>query len=538
MLRYASIVLVASLAACIGPSVDDATAADKRPNVIIIYCDDLGWGDLGCYGNEQFKTPTIDRMAEQGARLTNFTSCCPYCAPSRVGLQTGRYQFRSGLINNPAPDAGPEANEYGIPNSEITLGELFRSAGYCTACVGKWHLGHQKQFFPIKHGYQEYLGILYSNDMRPVHLYDGDRLTRTLVVQTSLTKMYTERALKIIDENKSKPFFLYLAHAMPHKPLAASERFYRASGAGLYGDVMAELDWSVSQILDKLKDLELDEQTLIIFSSDNGPWFGGSTGGLRGMKGQTWEGGLRVPLIARWPGHIPEGHVSDEPAVILDVFTTVLNAAGIPIPTDRPIDGKDIMPLLTSDAKSPHESVYSMKGETLCTVRSGKWKLHGPASGPRDLVAAQKSLPTRDPRAPDGFTILAPREQYPTDKLPGVLTGDSDGDWLLFDMEKDPKEQHNVAGDHIDVVRKLRASFDEMLAAMPTKSHEASLPVKKKAEAPKKGDDKPGDKPDDQKPDGKKPAGKKPTEKKPTENKDGNSDGKSDEKNAKEQAAS
>ena len=471
----------------------DSASAAARPNVVLIYFDDLGWGDLPCYGNTSFRTPTIDRMAAEGARLTNFTSCCPYCAPSRVGLQTGRYQFRSGLVNNPAPDAGAEADAMGIPASEITLGELFTSAGYYTACVGKWHLGHKPQFMPLKHGYQEYYGILYSNDMHPVHLYENNLLKQTLVIQQTITRIYTERALKIIEENKKKPFFLYFAHAMPHKPLAPGVAFYKAVGPGLYGDVMAELDWSVQMILDKLQELELDKNTLVILSSDNGPWYGGSTGGLRGMKGQTWEGGIRVPLIARWPGVIPPEHVSDEPAVILDLFPTVLGAAGIPIPTDRPIDGKDIMPLLTSKAKSPHDAIYSMKGNALCTVRSGEWKLHGPASGPREQTIMRKGEIYRDPRAPDGFTIIAPRDQVHPSNFPGIITGDSEGDWLLFDMDKDRDEQHNVAGKNPDVVAKLRKSFDDMLAQMPAESKIASLPVKVDDTKDKEGDKKEAD---------------------------------------------
>ncbi|MBI3464990.1 MAG: sulfatase, partial [Planctomycetes bacterium] len=355
-----------------------ALAADK-PNVVIIYADDLGWGDLSCYGHPKFKTPNIDSLAAEGAKLTNFYSCCPYCAPSRVGLQTGRYQFRSGVTNNPAPDAG--INDVGIPSEELTLGEMFKAAGYATACIGKWHLGHKPEFHPLKHGYDEYLGILYSNDMRPVELWDGPRVIEYPVYQATLTKRYTERAVAFIERNRERPFFLYLPHAMPHKPLAASEAFYKKSGNGLYADVLAELDWGVGQVLGALHSLGLEQNTLVFFSSDNGPWLGGSSGGLRGMKGQTWEGGIRVPLLARWPGRIPAGHVSHEPAIILDLFATSLTAAGIALPQDRTIDGRDIMPLLTSDSKSPHETIYSIRGNQLFTVRSGKWKFHGAPPG-------------------------------------------------------------------------------------------------------------------------------------------------------------
>jgi N-acetylgalactosamine-6-sulfatase len=441
-----------------------ARAADHT-NVVLIYCDDLGWGDLGCYGHEKFRTPNIDRLAEEGARLTNFTSCCPYCAPSRTALQTGRYPFRSGLVDNPSPD--PAHDELGLPDSEVTLGQLFHDAGYHTACFGKWHLGHQPQFFPSKRGYDEYFGILYSNDMAPVKLYKDTEMVQALVFQPTLTKRYTDKALAFIKENKSEPFFLYLAHAMPHKPLAASADFYGRSGAGLYGDVMAELDWSVGQVLEKLKDLDLDEKTLVLFSSDNGPWYGGSTGGLRGMKGQTWEGGLRVPLLARWPKKIPEGHVSEQPATMADLFTTGLTAAGIPLPSDRVIDGKDLMPLLTSDAPSPHEAIYAFRGQHLCTVRSGPWKLHTRFSGPREQTPILKGEPYHDPRAPDGIRILAPREQYHPSDFPGVLTGYSGKGLALFNLDDDPTEQTNVAESNPTVVQRLLGLAAKIEQQMP-----------------------------------------------------------------------
>ncbi|MBS0210549.1 MAG: sulfatase-like hydrolase/transferase [Planctomycetes bacterium] len=466
-----------------------AAPAD-RPNVIVILCDDLGYGDLGCYGQEKYHTPRIDQLAKDGARLTHFYSCCPFCAPSRAALQTGRYQFRTGLVDNPAPDAGPKADELGIGDDEITVADLLQSAGYHTACVGKWHLGHKPKFHPLKHGYDEYYGIMYSNDMHPVQMYDGNVRVQSVVMQAALTKAYTERALKIIDRHQREPFFLLLSHAMPHKPLAPSARFYGRSGGGLYGDVMTELDWSVGAIVDKLKDLELSEKTLILFTSDNGPWYGGSTGGLRGMKGQTWEGGIRVPLIACWPGKITGEHVSAQIAVMPDIFSTVLKAAGVSEPSDRKIDGRDLMPILTSNAEPIHDAVFSLKGPELCTVVSGSWKLHGPRSGPRVQTVMKASELYRDPRAPDGVRILAPREQYHPSNLPGVATGDSEGDWLLFNLAEDPAEQHNVARDNQNVVNRLRKLFDEMLAEMPEPMREATLngPKAKEAEKAKSGD--------------------------------------------------
>jgi len=448
----------------LSPIADAANKGFQHTNVIIIYADDLGWGDLACFGHPEFKTPNIDRLANEGARLTNFYSSYPYCAPSRASLQTGRYAPRTGVVRNPCPDAG--VNDVGIPASEITLGEAFKEAGYRTIHVGKWHLGHRTEFFPIRNGYDEYLGILYSNDMRPVELVDGDKIVEYPVVQATITKRYTERVLDFIERHKDKPFFVYFAHAMPHKPLAASERFYKKTGTGLYGDVIAEVDWSVGQIIDRLKLLGLDEKTLVFFTSDNGPYYGGSTGGLRGMKGRSWEGGIRVPLIARWPGKIPAGHLSHEPAVIVDLFTTSLNACGIQEPKDRIIDGKNIMPLLISDAKSPHQAIFSFKGDQLNTVRSGKWKLCIGRPGPlqeKDWQADEKWI---DHRAPDGVTLLAPYEQAHPSQFPGIKTGDIVEKNGLFDLENDPSEQHNLADQHPDIVKRLKRYAEQFQTSL------------------------------------------------------------------------
>ncbi len=454
---------VLAVAAAYGfTTLSQAADAADRPNVVILFADDLGYGDLGCQGHPEFKTPALDRMAAEGVRLTDFYVPVPYCAPSRGTIMTGRYPWRHGVIRNPCPDAG--INDVGIPASEITLGEALQTAGYATCCIGKWHLGHQPQFYPCRNGFDEYLGILYSNDMRPVELIDGDKVVEYPVVQATLTKRYTERAIRFIEKNEGRPFFLYLPHAMPHKPLAASEEFYKKSGAGLYGDAIAELDWSVGQILGKLDELGLDEKTLVIFTSDNGPWFGGSSGGLRGMKGQTWEGGIRVPMIARWPGKIPPGRVSHEPAGTIDLLPTVLKLAGADVPDDRVIDGRDILPLLTSDAASPHEALFAMSGPNLLTVRSGRWKLHvkPPPKWPKHLKSDWV-----DPRGPDGVTILAPYEQATPDDHPDVLTGDPAEPMMLIDLESDPPEQHNVAKEHPEVVERLKGLFDQMAAQVP-----------------------------------------------------------------------
>jgi len=416
----------------------------------------MGYGDLACYGHPHFKTPNIDQMAREGARLTSFYSSCPYCAPARASLLTGRYPFRSGIVLNPVPDKG--VNDIGMPASEITLGESLQSAGYRTACIGKWHLGHVEQFFPTRHGFDEYFGILYSNDMRPVSLWENEEQVEYPVEQSQLTRRYTERAIQFLQANRERPFFLYLPHAMPHKPLAASEQFAGKSGAGLYGDVLAELDWSVGRILEEIKSLDLDKRTLVIFASDNGPWFGGSSGPLRGMKSQAWEGGLRVPCIARWPGVIPEGHESDEPAIVMDLFTTILQACGAKVPDDRTIDGRDIMPLWTSDAPSPHTAIFSVQEGTLRSIRAGRWKLH-PLGTPEDMRVRPNWV---DPRAPDGTTILAPAEQYGPDAMPGLMTGDHSDGPALFDLVDDPGEQHDVAGAHPDIVARLTKDFESM----------------------------------------------------------------------------
>jgi len=434
--------------------------AALQPNLIIILADDLGYGDLGCYGHPQSKTPHLDRMAAEGARLIHFNCPAPFCAPTRASLMTGRYPFRCGLTSNPAPDSSGQNNELGLPLSERTLPEILRSAGYATGMVGKWHLGHSKKaFFPTHRGFDEYFGILYSNDMRPVELIDGESVVEYPVVQATLTQRYTQRALAFMEHNKDKPFFFYFAHAMPHKPLAASERFYKKSGAGLYGDTLAELDASVGQVLAKVKELGLNERTLIVFTSDNGPWYGGSTGGLRGMKGTSWEGGYRVPFIAQWPGTIPAGHVSSEPAVMMDLFATALKIAGLNPQPDRTLDGVDLLPLLTSEAKSPHEVIFGHQGPRLSTVRDARWKLHVLAPNQRSTIAGQHWI---DPRGPDGVTLLAPYEQYQPADFPGLTTGDSPQPMSLFDLSTDPGEQHNVASEHPDIVKRLKERYDEV----------------------------------------------------------------------------
>ena len=447
-------------------------AEQMRPNVIIILADDMGYGELGCFGHPKFKTPNLDRMAAEGARLTQFNCPMSFCAPTRASLLTGRYPFRTGMTSNPSPDGGPVSDALALSGSEITLAQLFQKAGYATGMVGKWHLGHKlAESLPTHRGFDEYFGIPYSNDMRPVRLVDGDTTSEYPVVQAGLTRRYTERTLAFIEKNQAKPFFFYLAHAMPHKPLAAAETFYKKSGNGLYGDVVAELDWSVGQVLAKLKALNLEDRTLVVFTSDNGPWFGGSTGGLRGMKGSSFEGGYRVPFIARWPGHIPAGHVNPTPAIMMDLFTTSLAVAGIPLPADRVIDGLDLLPQLTSGAKSPHPVIFGHTGPQLATVRDERWKLHVlRASNRKSLPPDEKYV---DKRAPDGVTIIAPFEQYHPSVFPGVETGDEPRAMMLFDLQNDPAEQHDVAAQYPSEVARLKRLYDETNRLVPATSKAA-----------------------------------------------------------------
>jgi uncharacterized sulfatase len=456
------VILFASIA-FLSP-VRGVCADSTRPNIVLILADDLGSGDLGCYGHPRFKTPHLDRLAAEGARLTHFNTPMPFCAPTRASLLTGRYPFRCRMNGNPAPDGGPAADALALPQDELLLSQILKQAGYRTGMVGKWHLGHkQPESLPTRRGFEEYLGILYSNDMRPVQLVDGETPIEYPLVQATLTERYTQRAIRFIEQNRSQPFFLYLAHAMPHKPLAVSEKFYKQSGAGLYGDVLAELDDCIGRVLARLRELKLEEQTLVLFTSDNGPWFGGSAGGLRGMKGSNFEGGYRVPMIARWPGKIPAGHVNHAPAVMMDLFATVLATAGVPQPTDRTIDGKNILPLLTTDAASPHEAIFGQAGPRLANVRDARWKLHvlAPGTGFKVLSPGE---PWIDPRGPDGVTILAPYEQAHPSQYPGLQTGDAPRPMMLFDLQADPGEQRDVAADHADEVQRLRQLYDLMNA--------------------------------------------------------------------------
>lgn len=376
-------------------------AAVAKPNFIVILTDDLGYGDVGCYGAGDIATPHIDRMAQEGARFTSFYTA-PVCSPARAALMTGCHGKRVGIGGVLFP-----RNNIGLNPDEVTLPELLKKQGYATALIGKWHLGNEDMFQPLNHGFDTWYGTPASNSPSydpKLKKYAEDcvwrdgysretilkmeqakcPLVRDNVVievpadQTLFTQRYTKETIRFITQHKDKPFFIYLAHNMPHLPLHASEAFVGKSQRGIYGDAIQELDWSTGEILKALKEHGLEENTLVIFTSDNGPNLGkrGSAGPLRGGKGSTYEGGVRVPFVARWPGRIPAGRVTDEPITVMDLLPTLVKLAGGNAPTDRVIDGKDIWPLLSGapGAKSPHEAILYLRGRSVQAIRVGDWK--------------------------------------------------------------------------------------------------------------------------------------------------------------------
>lgn len=362
-------------------SCSSPTTKEPPPNIIYIFADDLGYGDIGSFGAEDIKTPHIDRIAEEGIKFTEFYSASAVCTPSRAGLLTGRYAVRMGLNGV----FFPESFE-GMPQEEVTIAELLQDNGYSTGLVGKWHLGHQQKFLPLAQGFEEYFGIPYSNDMESVVYMRGNDVVSHSVDQTLLTKTYTEEAIQYIDQHKEEPFFLYLAHSMPHVPLYASDEFLGSSERGLYGDVIQELDWSVGQILQKLEAENLLENTLVIFSSDNGPWLamedhGGSSGGLREGKMYSFEGGMRVPTVAMWKGKIPAGTVYDEMATQLDWLPTFASLTGAELPKGRELDGKDISEVLFNTGVREEDGFLFFEFGLLTGYRKGDWKVKRPYSG-------------------------------------------------------------------------------------------------------------------------------------------------------------
>jgi arylsulfatase A-like enzyme len=396
----------------------------RPPNIVLLLADDLGYGDLGCYGNRTIRTPHIDQLASEGARLTEFYAT-PTCTPSRAALLTGRYPLRSGLTRVLIP-----RENFGIRESELTLAEALKGRGYRTACIGKWHLGDRPRHRPTRHGFDEFFGLLYSHDMRlpvlhwpPIRLYRGEKPTPSPAKAAALTQLLTEEALQFIDRSDTDPFFLYVPYTAPHAPLAATRDFAGRSRYGPYGDTVEELDWSVGRILNKLLQRRFDENTIVIFCSDNGPVSlqshpAGDTGGLRGGKGTAWEGGVRVPCIVRWPGNVTKGVELSGIASVMDLFTTLVRAADAPIAPEHVLDGLDLAGFLAGTTSSPRSRICHFRRGEILAIREGPWKLH-----------------LR--RGPEG-------------EHPRPLTKPE-----LYNLDTDAAEAHDIAGDHPRVVADL-----------------------------------------------------------------------------------
>lgn len=461
-----SLLCVICLLVTLAFEVSAALANDRKPNVIVILADDLGYGDLSCYGAKDIATPNIDRMATEGAKFNSFY-VSPVCSPTRAALMTGSHSTRVGIGGVMFP-----RNKHGLNPDEIILPELLKRQDYATAIIGKWHLGNQDMFQPLNHGFDYWYGTPSSNSQfyfpnmrtyaldcvyREGYTCEGIRKRKTaacpliednLVIevpadQTQFTQRYTRETIRFITENKDKPFFVYLAHNMPHIPLHASEEFVGSSKRGVYGDTIQELDWSTGEILRSLKELELDKITLVIFTSDNGPntGKGGSAGPLKGGKGSTLEGGVRVPFVARWPGRIPAGTESDEAITGMDLLPTLTRLAGADVPDDRVIDGKDIWPLLAGkpDAKSPHEAVYYLRGRGVQGIRVGDWKYRIAVEKP-PKVKKSKGQPASDSQS----------------KKVSVET--------LYNLREDIGEQNNLIEERPEIARRLQ----RQLAAFET----------------------------------------------------------------------
>ncbi len=427
-----------------------ARAAERPPNVVIIFTDDQGYGDVGAFGAKGFSTPNLDRMAREGRRFTDFHVAQAVCSASRMALLTGCYPNRIGIHGALGP-----GSRHGIADGEMTIAEVLKPRGYATAIFGKWHLGDRAQFLPTKHGFDEYFGIPYSNDMWPNHpeakpgaypplpIYDGDQPARvglTGADQEQLTTQYAERAVSFIERHKERPFFLYVTPNMPHVPLYVSAKFKGKSEHGLYGDVIMEIDWAVGEILGALRKNGLDEKTLVIFASDNGPWLSygnhaGSAGPLREGKATAFEGGQRVACIARWPGKIAAGSVCSEPAMTIDLLPTIAKLAGATLPGHK-IDGLDIWPLFAGEAgaKNPHEAYYFYYGQNeLQAVRSGDWKLFFP----HKARTMQGQAPGKD-GIPGKYQPLSVALE-------------------LYNLRDDLGEAKNVAAGNPEVVKRLEA---------------------------------------------------------------------------------
>lgn len=440
-------------------------AADRLPNVVVIFMDDMAYADIGAFGATAYPTPHLDRMAKEGRIFTDFYVTQAVCSASRAGLLTGCYNVRVGITGALGPSA-----KIGIHENEMTMAEVFKQKDYATACYGKWHLGHHEKFLPMQHGFDDYFGLPYSNDMWPYHpgvlhlpmeerlkrwphlpLIDGNEIVNPQVdgkAQEQLTTQYTERAVEFINDHKDRPFFLYVPHSMVHVPLYVSDKFKGKSGAGLFGDVMMEVDWSVGQILDAIRNNGLSEDTMVVFTSDNGPWLSygdhaGSAGPLREGKGTMFEGGCRESCVMWWPGKIPAGSKCSVPTMTIDLLPTFAQLIDAKLP-DHPIDGKNIWPLISGDegATSPQEAYFMYYGRQLQAIRSGKWKLH----------------------FPHGYRTMADNP-VGTGGIPGKYKQQKIG-LELFNLETDIGETTDVAHRHPQVVERLTALADKMRAEL------------------------------------------------------------------------
>ena len=458
-----TLVAVLVLAGMVLAGSTQAVAAD-RPNFVVVFTDDQGYQDVGCFGSPDIETPHLDQMAKEGMRFTDFYVSQAVCSASRAALLTGCYSNRIGIMGALGPNS-----RRGINADESTIAEVLKTKGYATAIYGKWHLGHHPKFLPTRHGFDDYFGLPYSNDMWPYHpgvrhlpmeqrlkrwphlpLIDGEKIVIPQVTpetQTHLTTWYTERAVKFIEGHKDEPFFVYVPHSMPHVPLYVSEKFKGKSKRGLYGDVIMEIDWSVGQILATLKRLDLDQKTLVIFTSDNGPWlsYGDHSGAalpLREGKGTSWDGGQREPCIMRWPGKIPAGRECSEVAATIDILPTLAQLSGASLPGHK-IDGKSLWPLMSGvdGAQSPHEAYYFYWGRHLQCIRSGSWKLHFPH--------AYRSLADKPGRG----------------GIPGRYVQRKTG-LALYNVKNDIGEKDNVADKHPEIVARLKKLADQARAEL------------------------------------------------------------------------
>jgi len=437
-------------------SQQTAISAEKnnnKPNFIIIFCDDMGYGDLGVYGNPNIKTPNLDLMAFQGQKWTNFYVAAPVSTPSRAALLTGRLPVRTGMSSEKRRVLFPDSNG-GLPPGEITLARLLKDHGYRTAAVGKWHLGHKSPYLPTDHGFESYFGIPYSNDMDKIEKTDyytlaeterfqaynvplmrNDKIVERPADQRTITKRYTEEIIEKIKSYKKEPFFLYLAHSFPHIPLFRSPEFKDKSKAGIYGDVIEEIDWSVGQILETLKKEKLAEKTLVVFTSDNGPWLtygthGGSAGLLRGGKGGTFEGGMREPAIFWWPEKIKPGVIT-EIATTMDLLPTFCKLGNIPVPNDRTYDGYDISPVIFRTGPNPREVVLYYRDTEVFAIRKGAFKAHFITQP--EYGSSQRTI--HDPP-------------------------------LLYDLNTDPSEKHDIAAKHPEIIAEIKKVLEDHISTL------------------------------------------------------------------------